>query len=176
MLLTGRMNFKRFFVYFLGQLIGSFLAAFIVFLVYIDALKAYPDGMYSLDLAGIFATYPNDKVSVFGGFFDQLMGTALLITVVLAITDKRNVEIPHGTVAILVGLTIFVIGDTLGYNGGYAINPTRDLGPRLFTLIAGWGSQTFTAGSYYFWIPIVAPMIGSVIATFIYTIIISNNL
>jgi aquaporin-7 len=59
---------------------------------------------------------------------------------------------------------------------GYAINPARDLGARLFTLIAGWGWQTFSEGNYFFWVPIIAPMMGSFFATVIYTLIISNNL
>ena len=63
----------------------------------------------------------------------------------------------------------------LRYNSGYAINPARDLGPRIFTLIGGWGTQVFSAGRYFFWIPIVAPMVGSLVATLFYTLLISNN-
>lgn len=124
---------------------------------------------------GIFATYPNTKLSVFGGFFDQVIGTALLVLVVMALSDKKNAEIPHGVAAILVGFTITVIGLAFGFNCGYAVNPTRDFAPRLFTLIAGWGGQVFSANNYFFWVPIVGPMVGSVVAVFIYSIFISNN-
>lgn len=54
---------------------------------------------------GIFATYPGNHLSLLGGFVDQVVGTALLIIVVLAVTDQRNVAMPHGTNAILLGLT-----------------------------------------------------------------------
>ena len=59
---------------------------------------------------------------------------------------------------------------------GFAINPARDFAPRMFTLIFGWGVKVFTAGSYFFWIPIVAPMVGAVFAVFFYEFFIGNNL
>ena len=90
-------------------------------------------------------------MSIFGGFFDQFFGTALLIIFVLAITDKNNNDLPNGTAPILVGITIITIGTSFGYNCGYAINPARDFGPRLFTAIAGWGLKPFTTGNYFFW-------------------------
>ena len=129
-----------------------------------------------MDTAGIFATYPGPHLTVMGGFLDQVVSTGLLVTVVLAMNDKKNIQIPNGTGVIIAGMTVILLGATFGYNCGYALNPTRDIGPRFFTYIAGWGSQTFTAGNYFFWIPIVAPMVGSLIATILYTIIISNNL
>lgn len=104
------------------------------------------------------------------------MGTCFLIIVVLAVSDKRNVEIPHGINAIILGLTVILIGVSFGHNCGYAINPARDIGPRLFTLIAGWGDKTFKHGNHFFWIPIVGPMVGSVFGCFVYYSLISNNL
>ena len=74
----------------------------------------------------------------------QLFGTALLVGSVLAVVDKSNTG-PDGTVApVVIGLIVFVIGATFGFNCGYAINPARDLGPRFFTAIAGWGWEVFT--------------------------------
>ena len=145
-------------------------------MTYLDAFKSYGDQIYSMDTAGIFSTYPNPVVSTLGCFFDQIIGTAVLITVIMAIGDKKNVVMPHGTCAILVSLLIIVIGCSLGFNCGYAINPARDLGPRIFTYLIGWGPQVFTAGNYFFWIPLVAPMIGSFIGTVLYIVLVSNNL
>lgn len=176
MLLTGQMSIFRFFIYSLAQFVGAFLAAFMVFIIYLDAIRNNRDGMYSLETAGIFATYPIDKLSIFGGFFDQLVGTSILVMVVLALNDKKNVKMSQGMPAIFVGFTLIVIGVALGYNCGYAINPARDLSPRLFTLVAGWGTKTFSAGHYFFWIPVVAPMVGSVFGTLAYLIFISNHL
>ena len=175
MFLTGRLNAFKLFVYSIGQFLGAFLGALIVFLVYYDGLKQYKAGMYSLETAGIFATYPNENLSILGGLIDQVVGTALLILVVLALNDAQNSKIADGVGAIIVGFTIVVIGLSFGFNCGYAVNPTRDLAPRFFTLIAGWGSQTFTAGYYFFWIPIVGPMLGSFLAVIFYTALISAH-
>lgn len=132
--------------------------------------------MYSLNTAGIFSTFPNESLGVFGGFLDQVLGTAVLIMVVMAISDKKNNDMPKEISAILVSFLVIVIGCSLGFNCGYAINPARDLGPRLFTFFAGWGSQVFTAGNNFFWIPILGPLVGSFIGTVLYLIIVSNNL
>jgi glycerol uptake facilitator-like aquaporin len=78
MLLTGRMDVQRFFIYCTGQFLGAFLGAVMVYSVYLDALKSYGDKMYDLDTAGIFATYPNKSVSTFGCFLDQTFVTSLL--------------------------------------------------------------------------------------------------
>ena len=74
----------------------------------------------------------------------QLFGTALLVSCIFAIIDKNNNSPDQGVVPVLIGLVVFVIGATFGFNCGYAINPARDLGPGLFTAVAGWGSEVFT--------------------------------
>jgi MIP family channel proteins len=178
MLLKGKLNAFKFVVYTIGQLAGAFLASILVYLVYLNELKEQPDGMFTLNNAGIFATYPtmpNDSEHVFGNFCDQFFATFLFILTILAITDKKNYDIPNPLVAILIGLSLLVVGASFGHNCGFAVNPARDLAPRLFTLIAGWGSTPFTAANYYFWVPLVAPMLGSVFATLVYSLVISNN-
>jgi len=159
MLLIGRMSFTRFLAYVAGQFIGSFLASILVFMTYFDSLRNYKGGMFSMDMAGIFATYPHPHLSTLGGLLDQIIGTVFLILVVLALTDKKNAGVGFGMVALSVGFTISAIGLAFGHNSGFAINPARDLGPRFFTFIAGWGTQVFTTGNYFFWIPIVGPMV-----------------
>ena len=71
---------------------------------------------------------------------------------VMAITDEKNHGAPKGVVAISVGLAVIGIGASFGLNCGYAINPARDLGPRILTAIAGWGGEVFT------WVPRYLPM------------------
>lgn len=68
----------------------------------------------------------------------------LLVGCICAITDKRNTSPPNGVIPIVIGLVVFTIGATFGFNSGYAINPARDLGPRIFTAMAGWGVAVFT--------------------------------
>jgi glycerol uptake facilitator-like aquaporin len=74
----------------------------------------------------------------------QVLATGLLVCMVLAITDEKNMAAPKGLVPLAVGLVVAVIGMSFGYNCGYAINPARDWGPRIFTAVAGWGSGVFT--------------------------------
>jgi glycerol uptake facilitator protein len=69
-------------------------------------------------------------------------------------------------------MVVMAIGISFGANAGYAINPARDFGPRMFALIAGWGKEAFP-GNYgnvndYFWIPIVGPLIGAALASVLY--------
>ena len=132
--------------------------------------------VYSLENAAIFATYPNGNLTILGGIFDQTVGSFLLIIVYLTTIDKRNtddISWPLGT--FIMGLAVIVIGMSFGFNSAYAINPARDFSPRLFSLIVGWGTKTFTAGNYFFWIPLVIPMFGAFLATVFYTIFINNK-
>ena len=93
--------------------------------------------------AGIFATYPSPIISQVTGFFDQIFGTAILLFCVRGITDNRNSKLPSYLQPFLVGLCVVGLGTSLGLNCGYAINPARDFGPRLFTLMVGYGTDTF---------------------------------
>jgi len=167
---------RKLIVYIFGQMIGAFLAASLVFLVYFDALRNYPNGMHSDDTATIFATYPRKDLSILGAFFDQIVASTFLISTILAVSDNNNMNLNHYAVAPMVSLTVAIIGCSFGFNSGAAMNPARDLAPRFFTLISGWGIQPFTNNNYFFWIPIVCPMIASVVATCLYNILISAQL
>lgn len=74
----------------------------------------------------------------------QVVGTAALILCILATVGPHNNPVPRGLEAFAVGLAVLVIGLSMGFNCGYAVNPARDLGPRIFTALAGWGSEVFT--------------------------------
>jgi len=128
-----------------------------------------------LATAGIWATYPQPFLSGFpGGFIDQFVGTALLMGVILGITDTRNSAPPAGLTPVIVGLLVVLIGATFGFNSGYAINPARDFAPRLFTSIAGWGSGVFSAGNGWWWVPVIAPCLGAVAGAWVYDACVGN--
>ena len=169
------------FHYILAQYIGAFLGAACVYLVYLDAFQAYfdkfsdnPEQGY-LNTMGIFATYPKDYLSIGNGFFDQVLGTFLLLLTVLATTDEKNMKVPSSIIPAYVGLIVLGIGVCFGVNCGYAINPARDLAPRFFTYIAGWGSMVWTEGSYWFWVPIVATHLGGFIGGIVYQLSVGNH-
>jgi glycerol uptake facilitator-like aquaporin len=75
-----------------------------------------------------------------------------------------------------IGLVVTAIGMTFGFNSGYAINPARDLGPRLFTLVGGWGPQVFRAGNHWFWVPIIGPLLGGILGAFGYDSLVGKYL
>jgi MIP family channel proteins len=159
--------------YVLAQTVGAFAAAAIVYVTYAEAFSAFDGGVRQVlgpqGTGGIFATYPQPFLSTFpGGFVDQIVGTAILMGVILGIVDSRNASPPSGLVPVVVGLLVVGIGMTFGFNSGYAINPARDLGPRLFTFMAGWGGEVFRAGNHWWWVPVVAPPIGAVLGGWVY--------
>jgi MIP family channel proteins len=166
--------------YVVAQMAGAFLASGVVFLTYHEALAAFDGGVRhvtgELGTAGIWATYPQAFLSTFpGGFLDQVVGTALLVGVIFGISDPRNSPVPAGLTPVVVGLLVILIGATFGFNAGYAINPARDLAPRLFTAIGGWGGEVFRAGHAWWWVPVVAPCVGGVLGGWAYDALVGNH-
>jgi len=166
--------------YALAQTAGAFVASAIVFLVYREALNNFDGGVRAIGgakgTAGIFATYPQPFLSIAGGLVDQIVGTAILILVIFALTDTRNSAPAANLAPVLIGFLVMAIGMCFGLNAGYAINPARDLGPRLFTAVGGWGMGVFSAGNYWFWVPIIGPLVGGVIGGVVYDLVIGNAL
>jgi MIP family channel proteins len=158
--------------YIAAQTVAALVASAIVFVSYHDSLAAFDGGVRhvtgELGTAGIFATYPQPFTSTAIGFINEAVGTALLMGVILGITDTRNSPAPTGLTPVIVGLLVIAIGASFGFNTGYAINPARDFGPRLFTALAGWGAGVFTAANGWWWVPIVAPCIGAVAGGWLY--------
>jgi MIP family channel proteins len=166
--------------YALAQLAGAFVASAVVYVTYHEALAAFDGGVRQVvgpqGTAGIWATYPQPFLSVFpGGFIDQIVGTALLVGVIFGITDSRNSPAPAGLAPVVVGLLVVLIGATFGFNSGYAINPARDFGPRLFTFVGGWGAEVFRAGNGWWWVPVIAPCVGGVIGGWVYDVFVGKR-
>jgi len=166
--------------YSLAQTAGAFTGALVTFVTYHDAFNHFDGGTRLVTgakaTAGIFSTYPQDFLSnIPGGLIDQIVGTALLLLLVLALGDQKNFAAEARLQPILVGLAVVLIGMTFGFNAGYAINPARDLGPRIFTAIAGWGGEVFTAGNSWWWVPIVGPLIGGVLGGYVYDLCITKH-
>lgn len=173
---TGHLPWRKLPAYAIGQFLGSFTASAVVFALYYEALQDYTGGKLMVTgpnaTAGIFATYPAPYMSILGGFIQEFIATSVLVICILAINDNKNAPAQRGTHALITGLLVVVIGASMGMNTGYAINPSRDLPPRIFTAIAGWGLEVFRAGNCWWWVPIVAPTLGSLVGTFIYNILI----
>ena len=132
----------------------------------------------SLNLAGVFSTYPHPHITFIQAFAVETTITAILMAMIMALTDDGN-GIPRGPLApLLIGLLIAVIGASMGPLTGFALNPARDFGPKLFTSLAGWGSIAFTGGLAipYFLVPLLAPVVGAIIGAFLYRKLIGRHL
>jgi MIP family channel proteins len=164
--------------YIAAQVAGAFLASLVVFLTYREAFDAFDGGVRQIagpqGTAGIFATYPKPYLSTLGGLVDQIVGTALLVGCIFAISDRRNAAPPAGVGPIVVGLLVVAIGVAFGANAGYAINPARDFGPRLFTALAGWDMAVFVVNNHWWWVPIVGPLIGGVVGGLVYDVFVGK--
>lgn len=165
--------------YIVAQMFGAFTASAVVFFSYHDSLAAFDGGVRhvtgELGTAGIFATYPQAFISTAIGFLNEAVGTALLMGVILGITDTRNSPAPAGLTPVIVGLLVVAIGAAFGWNTGYAINPARDFGPRLFTAVAGWGGEVFSAANGWWWVPIIAPCVGAVGGGWMYDLCVGHR-
>ncbi|KAI1720549.1 major intrinsic protein domain-containing protein [Ditylenchus destructor] len=176
----GQISFVRFLVYAASQVMGAFLGSLVTFIVYYDAINAFDGGERyvtgPLQTAKIFATYPSEHLSAIGGFIDQVTGTAFLCICIGMITDRRN-RIDLWLQPYLIGLSLLLIGVALGYNSGFAVNPARDLGPRLFTLCAGYGWKVISYRNYtWWWIPFLAPFIGGLAGAWLYQLAIGMHI
>jgi glycerol uptake facilitator protein len=152
--------------YFLAQIAGAFSGAAIVFFNYREAFLKFDPALEKT--AGVFATFPAFPAAPMAGFFDQVIGTALLLFLILAISDEHSNPPPAYFGPVLVGLIVVAIGMSFGAMHGYAINPARDFGPRLFTVLAGFRNNGLTDGSGIFWVPIAGPLVGGLVGAAAY--------
>ena len=152
--------------YTVAQTAGAFFAAGLVYLNYRPAFERFDPGLEKT--AGIFATFPAFPSQLSAGFLDQVIGTAILLFLIFAVTDDRN-QLPSANLApVVVGLIVVAIGISFGKLHGYAINPARDFGPRLMTVLIGFKNNGLTDGTGVFLVPIVGPLIGGVLGAGLY--------
>jgi glycerol uptake facilitator protein len=172
--------------YILAQMVGAFLGALGVYLVYRDGLVAAgvpnvwctgPGSAFEAAFWGGVGSGTAGTVSVSYSFLNaavaEIFGTAVLLWGILASGDSKNLGLMHNLGPFLVGGTVLAVGLSLGGPSGYAINPARDFGPRLLGQLVG--TQGLFDTSYWL-IPIIFPIIGAVIGIFMYDWLVSANL
>ncbi|KNC77034.1 hypothetical protein SARC_10497 [Sphaeroforma arctica JP610] len=172
--LLRQFPWKKVIPYMISQLFGAFVGAVLVWSVYFPGKD---DSYYTQETAGVFSTYPAANATNLNCFWTEVVGTALLMAGILTVSEVRSKTptMPDWLTPIMVGGVVVIIGMSFGFNSGYAINPARDLGPRLVAMMCGWGTDPFTWDDYYFWIPIVAPMIGGPIGSFLYELLLGMH-
>ncbi len=159
--------------FILAQTSAAFLAAALVYINYRPAFARFDPGFEKG--ASIFTTFPAFPEVWTAGLFDQVLGTALLLMMVFALTDENNQPLGNFT-PLLVGAVVVAVGMCFGGMHGYAINPARDFGPRLFAAVAGFHNNGLTDGSGVFWVPIIGPFLGGLLGAALYEYGIRPNL
>jgi glycerol uptake facilitator len=159
--------------YIVAQFAGAFAAALLLFINY-HAKWVLVDP--NLDhTTGIFCTFPAVP-GFWPGFFDQVVGTALLVGLIFAVVDKLNALPGSNLAPIVIGLIVVAIGISFGGMNGYAINPARDLGPRLFAVVAGFKNNGLTDGTGAWLPPVIGPIVGGLLGAFAYDLFIGKAL
>jgi glycerol uptake facilitator protein len=165
--------------YILAQTAGAFVAALLVRWNYTEVLGAADPG-HTIKTQGVFSTLPGNgtlPVGEWGAFRDQIIGTAILLFLILAVTDAAGTPPLANMAPFIIGLIVVGIGMAWGTNAGYAINPARDFGPRLASFITGYGGAWRDQTGYlYFWIPIVGPIIGGLVGAGLYQVLVGRFL
>jgi glycerol uptake facilitator protein len=172
--IRGKFPWRKVAPYWVAQVLGAFVAALILYLVYQGAINNALNGANITAVGGVFYTGNKPFVGTFGAFCDEFVGTALLVGLIFAIVDGRNQPVQGNLNPLIIGFVVVAIGYSFGLNTGYAINPARDFGPRLFISLVGGGSAAFPAN--YWWIPIIAPLVGGAVGGMIYDFILHKVL
>ncbi|MFC7395376.1 MIP/aquaporin family protein [Scopulibacillus cellulosilyticus] len=158
--MIGKFPWSKVPIYIIAQMIGAFIGACIVYLHYLPHWKATKDPAAKL---GVFSTGPAIP-HTFSNLLSEIVGTFVLVLGLLSIGANKFTE---GLNPLVVGFLILAIGLSLGGTTGYAINPARDLGPRIAHAvlpIAGKGSSNWG----YAWIPVVGPILGGIFGALFY--------
>jgi glycerol uptake facilitator protein len=166
----GKFSWSQVLPYILAQILGGFIGGLLVWLAYLPHWAATPDPGSKL---AVFSTNPAIRAPV-PNFISEAIGSFALVLALLAVLSPANLvpgsDLAKGFGPVLVGVIVWAIGLSLGGPTGYAINPARDLGPRLAHAVlpvAGKGSSDWG----YSWIPIIGPIVGGVLAAFTYQLI-----
>lgn len=185
MVLSKRMKLNQLALYIPAQLLGAFLAAVVLYLLFSSSILNY-EVMHniirgeadSIKTAMMFGEYyPNPgnsevTVSLLNAFTAELIGTGVLIFMIFALTDTANVGKPDDNLTpLFIGGTVSLIICIIAPLTQAGLNPARDFGPRLFAYFAGWGDVAFPDNQYGFFIVyILGPIVGGIVASSFYTI------
>lgn len=166
---------EKIFGYIVSQFLGCFAGAATTYMLYKNAFLEFEKAnnivrgsVQSLADAGIFSTYPRSYLNNFEAMLVEIVITMFLVMVIFAVGEERNTGAPKSNLApIMIGITIAIIGSSFGSLTGFAMNPARDFGPKVFAMMAGWGKMALGVNNY-FWVPIVGPIIGALLGGFVY--------
>lgn len=175
--LYRKFSWKKVLPYCLAQTVGALLGACIVYALFNPVIDQFNLTNHLSRVgggaAGVFFTHPAAGIAVSHAFSDEIILTAFLIFGIFAITEQYNEMAPGANFgALIIGFLVALIGASMGYLEAWAINPARDLGPRIFCFFTGWGGSAFPSPLSYWWVPIVGPLIGGAVGGGAYQLLI----
>ncbi|CAE6462714.1 unnamed protein product [Rhizoctonia solani] len=161
--------------YMLAQVLGACVGAALIYANYHIAINIYEGGVGVRSVPGtasLFATFPADYMTNALCFYNEALGTFLLVFVVLAVTDKRNGAVPGFIVPLALFMVLLSASASIGSQTGFALNPARDLGPRLLCWFVGYGRDVWNyRAQYWLYAPIMGPFVGGLVAATIYDLL-----
>ena len=183
--LAARRGFpwKKVLPYIVAQMIGAFLGAAAVFLIYREGLVAAgmpnvwstgPGSIFGQAWFGAESSGATGSYGMLTASIAELFGTLVLIWGIAASGDLKNNGLKDNLGGLIVGFAVLAVGLSLGGPSGYSINPARDLGPRIFGAIAG--TTGLFEGLYWLIVPVLVPAIAGPIGFFLYDVLVTKNL
>lgn len=187
MWLSSNFNKSKVLPYIISQIFGSFFFTILIYFLYYDVLIEFEKKhniirgtQESLNLASIFCVYPNYQNSFVYDLIIEIFSTALFMIILLEFNNKKNnFFLYHSSIVpILIGALVCMINLVITPLNNISLNPARDLGPKIFLSITGWGFFSFTGGNknfLYCLIPLIGPILGANLGGWIHKKILVKN-
>lgn len=185
--LSSKFNQRKVLPYILSQLLGSFFFTMVIYYLYNHLLISFENKnniirgtQESLNLASIFCVYPNYENSFIRDFMIETFSTALFMIIILEFNNKKNNYFLYNKsiIPILIGILVCMMNLVINPLNNISLNPARDLGPKIFLSLTGWGFLSFTGGNHnilYCLIPSIGPILGANLGGWIHKILINNS-
>ncbi|QCI17702.1 aquaporin family protein [Buchnera aphidicola (Acyrthosiphon lactucae)] len=185
--LSSKFHKRKVLPYIVSQIFGSFFFTMLIYYLYNNLLISFESKnniirgtQESLNLASIFCVYPNCQNSFIFNFMIEILSTALFMIILLEFNNKNNNYFLYNKsiIPILIGLLVCMINLVISPLNNISLNPARDLGPKIFLSLTGWGIFSFTGGNENILcclIPIIGPILGTNLGGWIHKLLINNN-
>ena len=174
-------SLKKLITYVIMQFFGGFFGAIFSYIIQYKIINNYiiiNDITYNSDnvigFLSLFSTYPSIHLNFCEAFVIEFFITAILMSLIILCNHDKNIYFNKKYIPLIIGSFISIIGISLGHLTGFALNPARDLGPKIFLFIIGWGDIVLSGGyenCYYLWVPLIATTLGSCSTAIFYRIL-----
>ncbi|PLW34525.1 hypothetical protein PCANC_19233 [Puccinia coronata f. sp. avenae] len=166
-------------VYWLAQFSGAVFGAGLTYLNYSTAINLYEGGggVRTIEkTGGLYFTNPLPYTSNYLCFYNEVLMTAILMIFVVAVGDEGNTSPPKNMGPFVIFWVVLGLASTLGMQTSFALNPARDLGPRIVTWLAGYGGEVWSVrSSYWFSVALLGPVFGAILGCFVYDLFIATE-